>query len=74
MFTCFVDFQKAFDSVWREGLFYKLIKSGMDLNLIKLIRNMYKKTTQCLKINNRKYEEFRTGKGVRQEKIRRTRN
>ena len=24
IFTCFIDFKKAYDSVWREGLFYKL--------------------------------------------------
>ena len=24
---CFVDFKKAYDSVWRDGLFYKLLKS-----------------------------------------------
>ena len=31
LFACFVDFQKAFDSVWRTMLFYKLIKYGFDL-------------------------------------------
>ena len=28
IFACFVDFQKAFDSIWHNGLFYKLIESG----------------------------------------------
>ena len=26
VYACFVDFRKAFDSVWHEGLFYKLLK------------------------------------------------
>ena len=26
LFTCFIDFKKAFDSVWRDGLFYKLFQ------------------------------------------------
>ena len=42
IYACFVDFRKAFDCVWRTGLFYKLIKSNMSLNFIKLI-NMYEK-------------------------------
>ena len=25
IFACFIDFRKAYDSVWREGLFFKLI-------------------------------------------------
>jgi len=28
LYSCFVDFKKAFDSVWREGLRYKLLESG----------------------------------------------
>ena len=29
IFACFVDFQKAFDSIWHNGLFYKPIESGV---------------------------------------------
>ena len=25
LYTCFIDFKKAFDSVWHDGLFYKLL-------------------------------------------------
>ena len=66
LYVCFVDFQKAFDSVWRIGLFYKLIKYGMDIGFIKLIKNMYDKTSQSLKINNETTRCFRTYKGVKQ--------
>ena len=66
VYTCFIDFQKAFDSVWRTGLLYKLIKNGMNLSTIKLIKNMYERTSQSLKINGGISEEFRTYKGVRQ--------
>ncbi len=29
LYACFIDFQKVFDSVWREGLIYKLLKQGV---------------------------------------------
>ena len=66
IYTCFIDFQKAFDSVWRTGLLYKLIKSGLNLNTIKLIKNMYEKTKQTLKMNGGTSRCFRTYKGVKQ--------
>ena len=66
LYACFVDFQKAFDSVWRTMLFYKMIKYGLDLNTIKLLRDMYEKTNICLKLNGRISPPIRTYKGVRQ--------
>ena len=66
VYTCFVDFRKAFDSVWRVGLFYKMIKTGINTGYVKLIKNMYEKTSQCLKLNNGITRSFRTTRGVRQ--------
>ena len=51
IYACFIDLQKAFDSVWRTGLLYKLIKYGFNLEIIKLM-SMYEKTSQSLKIGN----------------------
>ena len=28
LYCCFIDYAKAFDSVWRDGLWLKLLKSG----------------------------------------------
>ncbi len=66
LYTCFVDFKKAFDSVWRLGMIYKLIKCGMNTSYIKLIRHMYEQTSQSLKINNGLSRPFMTSKGVKQ--------
>ena len=66
IFACFVDFKKAFDSVWRTGLFYKLIANGVDLDMIRLIKDMYSKTKQTLNINNKITREFTAYRGVRQ--------
>ena len=37
LFTCFVDFKSAFDTVWRLALFYKLLKCGIGGNYLSLI-------------------------------------
>ena len=66
LYACFVDFKKAFDSVWRAGLIYKLIKYGMDLQYVNLIKCMYSETQQALKINNLMTRPFKTHRGVRQ--------
>ena len=41
LFVAFIDYQKAFDTVWRAGLWLKLINEGVTgkfLNVIKDIR------------------------------------
>ena len=48
--ACFVDFQKAFDSVWHIGMYFKLIKSGIDTGIISLLKD---KTSQRLKLSNK---------------------
>ncbi len=43
IFACFIDFEKAFDSIWHEGLFLKLLENGIGGKTFDLISNMYKK-------------------------------
>jgi hypothetical protein len=40
----FVDFAKAFDTVWRDGLWHKLLLNNMNGNMFNVIVNMYKDT------------------------------
>ena len=37
LFCCFVDFQKAFDSIWHEGLFLKLLNNKIGGSFYRLI-------------------------------------
>jgi hypothetical protein len=37
LYCCFVNFQKAFDSIWHEGLFRKLLKNKIGGNIYDLI-------------------------------------
>ena len=43
LYFCFVDFRKAYDSIWCETLFKKLLGYGYSTNFVSLLRNMYKK-------------------------------
>ena len=51
VYSCFVDFSKAFDSVDRTALLYKLGTAGITGNILKVISNMYNDSTLRLKCN-----------------------
>ena len=38
VYACFVDFRKAFDSVWHDGLLYKLLEINVGGNFYDLIK------------------------------------
>ena len=63
---CFVDFEKAFDSVWHKGLFQKLRTYGIYGKSLNLIIDLYKKTKCAIKSEKGITEFFEYGKGVRQ--------
>ena len=52
LYTCFVDFRKAFDTVWHIGLLYKLRNSGVSDLFYNVMKNMYENTLLSVKINN----------------------
>ena len=41
MYACFVGLKKAFDSVWHEGLFLKLLENKIGGQFYDLIKNLY---------------------------------
>ncbi len=74
LFCCFVDFSKAFDSVWREGMFYKLL--GLDINgkCYRIIKHMYMNSKTSVKLPMGLTENFHTNIGIRQDRSPSTRN
>ena len=66
IFTTFVDFSKAFDSVWRTGLLSKLIKNGITGSFFTVIKNMYQNIKSCVSINGELSAFFSCDRGVRQ--------
>ena len=41
LYTCFVDFTKAFDYIKNTALYYKLLNRGIDGNLLNVIKIMF---------------------------------
>jgi hypothetical protein len=66
MHACFVDLRKAFDSVWREALLYKLCKMGVGLHLFKLLKEQHLNTTSSLKHKDQHSVFFNISRGVKQ--------
>ena len=66
IYVCFVDLQKAFDSLWRIGLLYKLHKIGVGKNMYNIIKNQFKNTLGSFKHRDLQSNLFKTDKGVRQ--------
>jgi hypothetical protein len=66
LYVCFIDFRKAFDTVWHEGLFHKLEEANITGNFLNTLKDMYSKTECAVKLGNRTTQYFKCKKGVRQ--------
>ena len=66
MFACFVDFRKAYDSVWREGLFFKLINYGCSKKFVTILLNMYSSVKSAVKLEQGVTPFFQSHVGVKQ--------
>ena len=67
LFACFIDFKKAFDTVWHDGLFHKLQSIGISGNFLETVRCMYKNTSCAVKLGDQLTQFFPCKKGVRQD-------
>ncbi|KAK3096812.1 hypothetical protein FSP39_003531 [Pinctada imbricata] len=68
LFCTFIDFKKAFDTVWRIGLWQKLQNTNIKGKgkIFKVIYNMYKDIKSCVRKNSECSEFFPCMTGVRQ--------
>ena len=44
LYFCFVDFRKAYDSIWREALLKKLLGYDVSTKFVSLLKSMLEKT------------------------------
>ena len=66
VYMCFVHLEKAFDSVNRHLLLYKLLKINISSKFLHLVRSLYQDMHTCLKINNCYTNSFPVEIGTRQ--------
>ncbi|KAK6185461.1 hypothetical protein SNE40_007689 [Patella caerulea] len=66
LFCTFIDFSKAFDQVWRIGLWYKVLNSGITGKCFNVIYNMYQDIKSSVKYKNKISATFPCKIGVRQ--------
>ena len=66
LFCCFVDFSSAFDSVWRVGLWQKVLKTHINGKVLRVIYNMYYDIKSCISLNGSNSPFFASSSGVRQ--------
>ena len=66
LFTCFIDFKKAFDSVLHKAVFLKMQKAGISGLFYNVIKDMYNDNILQLKLGHSMTDEFHSEIGVRQ--------
>lgn len=67
LYCCFIDFEKAFDSVDRNLLWDKLIRMKMSPGMVEILKSIYKEPGCCVRINeNYVSDVFYTTRGLRQ--------
>ena len=65
-FMAFLDFRKAFDTVWREGLLLAAWNSGLRGRVWRLIDALYDNVQAQVKFGNVETDFFNVSEGVKQ--------
>ena len=65
-YVCFIDIQKAYDRVWREGLWDKLYDYGMTGKMWRVLRSIYDSVEGSVLVNDTQTRFFDIEMGLRQ--------
>ena len=66
IYSCFIDFEKAFDSIWHKGLLLRLLESGVGGKTYDTIKSMYLNNKCAVKIDENRTDYFPQKRGVMQ--------
>ena len=66
---CFIDFKQAFDTVWRDGLWGKLLHYQINGKCFKLIQNIYGNIKSNVEANGNMSAFFKCLSGLPEGKI-----
>ena len=66
IFSCFVDFKKAFDSIPRDILLEKVLNIGVTGTFFNVLKTLYLNDNCCVKLNGKVTIPFAVNQGVKQ--------
>lgn len=66
LYTCYIDFRKAFDSVWRRGLWAVMRHYGYPEKIVRILETAYTDTFSAVRVSGELTGWFRTVVGVLQ--------
>ena len=66
LYACFIDYEKAFDTIDRVALWGKLLENNINGNVLRVIFNMYTNAKSCVKDETKLSGIFACNMGVRQ--------
>lgn len=66
LFCAFIDLKRAFDTVWRDGLFHKMKLFNINGKCYNVVKNMYNNIKSCVTVNGNSSPLFACNIGVRQ--------
>jgi len=66
LYVCYIDFRKAFDSVWRDGLWSVMRHLGYPEKIVRILEDPYSETLSAVRVNGSTTEWFETLVGVLQ--------
>ena len=69
LYCAFVDLKKAFDSVYLNGLWFKLHKLGIRGKMLRIIKDVYNKVKCCVKGCNSYSDFFTCAVGLKQGEV-----
>ena len=65
-YCCFIDFRKAFDTIWSDGLWKRLWDEGIKGKAWRVIRALYASMRAQVKVGHNVTRDVRMHQGVRQ--------
>ena len=66
VFCAFLGLSAAYDKVWRDGMFMKIINSGIGGKFFNVVHSMYRETKSFVKCNNLMSNLYSTNLGIKQ--------
>ena len=69
LYVIFVDMMKCFDTIYRNGLWLKMFKLGIQGKILRIIRDMYSNVKSCVKSLSSFSDYFTYSVGLRQGEV-----